>query len=302
MEMGFQSQLAGGRVVLIDGGVGSELRRRGQPLSRDTWSGTLNLTEADLLASIHGDYIRAGAEIITVNTFGTSRFVLDAAGLGDRFLQINRRAIEAAKKARETSGTDVAIAGSLSCMPPAFDARAYPAPAVEQAAYRELAELFAAEGLDLLLLEMLQDAPHAERACLAARESGLPLGLGLSCRRDSPETALTAFDRPDIEFSATLESLLRECEPEVVSVMHSPLDTIGPALDVVKTRWSGVLGAYAEIAYPEDPGSGVTVRMTPEAYAREARAWIDAGVRVIGGCCGTTPDHIAALREMIDAL
>src|SRR5690349_13571952 len=100
--------------LILDGGKGSELRRRGVPLSGTTWSALASLTHFELLRAIHADYIAAGADVITANTFAATRFVLEAAGHGDDFAAINARAVAAAREARDSSGRAVAIAGSIS--------------------------------------------------------------------------------------------------------------------------------------------------------------------------------------------
>lgn len=309
----WQDRLASGRVLLLDGGTGSELRRRGVGLSPAAWSAAANVERYRMLVDIHADYIRAGADIVTANTFSTTRFVLEAAGLGTRFEEINALAIDAALEARYTCGRDAAVAASLSCMPPGFDPGAYPDAATELAGYRELAAAFAERGVDLVLLEMMQDDTHAARACAAVVESGLPFWLGLSCRiapnavasagvstaaePEGTSDRLVAFDLPGTDFDTALAALL-PCKPSAVCVMHSPVDAIGPALVRLRERWAGVIGAYAEIGYPEDPESVTAARTAPDAYAREASGWFDAGARIIGGCCGTTPEHIRALAEL----
>ena len=108
------------------------------------------LTHYDQLRAIHADYIAAGADVITTNTFATTRFVLEAGGPRRRIPAINARAVAAAREARDTSGRDVAIAGSISCLPPRFDVHAYPDERAESAAYLELAETLAEAGVDLL--------------------------------------------------------------------------------------------------------------------------------------------------------
>ena len=111
-------KLQAAQIVLIDGGTGSELQRRGVSMSRDAWSGVAAYTHKSLLREIHETYIRSGAEVITTNTFGTTRFVLESAGLGDEFSTINRRAVKAAMEAREVAAQHpVAIAGAISCLP-----------------------------------------------------------------------------------------------------------------------------------------------------------------------------------------
>jgi len=315
--MSFRDALAAGRVLTTDGGTGSELRRRGLELSDVCWSASVNLEHGALLEAIHRDYIAAGADIVTANTFGTTRFVLEAAGLGDSFEGVNRAALRAARAAADPQltngsvraaadaeaalrgalaapGRQIFVAASLSCMPPRFDHSAWPPPAVEYDAYRELADIFAATGVDVVLLEMLQSAPHASLACRAVRETGLPFVAGLSCRWSRASRSLVTFDDPSTSIEPALETVL-EFEPDAIAIMHTPLDAMLPALDLLKSNWQGPIGAYAEIPYPEDPESWGNERPAPAAYAAEARSWIDQGARIVGGCCGTTPEHIAAL-------
>ena len=315
--MSFRDALASGRVLRLDGGTGSELRRRGVELSEVCWSASVNLGHGALLETIHRDYIAAGADIVTANTFGTTRFVLEAAGLGDRFEQVNQAALHAAFAAAGALPADAArfaatdlpaaasrracVAASLSCMPPRFDRRAWPSAAAEYDAYRELAELFAEAGVDVVLLEMLQSAPHAERACRAVRATGLPFVAGLSCRLSATGTpALVAFDDPSLPFGQVLDTVV-DFSPDAIAIMHSPVDAMLPALDLLQSRWQGPVGAYAEIPYPEDPEGSGTARLSPDAYAAAAQDWVDRGARIVGGCCGTTPGHIAALTASIAA-
>jgi S-methylmethionine-dependent homocysteine/selenocysteine methylase len=293
MTATWQQALGRGEILIVDGGTGTELRRRGVALSRSTWSALASLSHYDLLRATHSDFIAAGADVITTNTFATTRFVLDAAGHRDDFTAINARAVAAAREARDSSGRDVAIAGAISCLPPRFDVHAYPNEPAEQAAYRELAETLAEAGVDLLALEMLQETRHAPLACAAARAVGLPVWLGVSCRLGAGG-ALVGFDFPLVPLAECLDALL-PFAPAAVNVMHSPAAVIEPALRAVRARWRGWLGAYPEIGdgTPQAPHS-----IGPDELAAQARGWIASGARIIGGCCGTTPEHIRALAKL----
>lgn len=281
-----------GRCLLIDGGTGSELRRRGVRLDPVAWSGPAALVHFDTLVDIHTDYIDAGADVVTTNTFATTRFVLEAAGLGAGFAAINRASVEAAQRARERTGRDVLIAGSISCFPPGFDVAGYPPPDEERAAYAELATLLAELGVDLLALEMMEDGVHARRACEAVQATGLPFWLGVSARR-RPDGTLAAYDFPDTALDGVLDALVG-FGPDVVNVMHTPPDDVAPALAAVRARWNGPIGAYPEIA---ERG---TAPLEPGELAARAEAWLRAGARVLGGCCGTEPRHVRALRALLD--
>jgi S-methylmethionine-dependent homocysteine/selenocysteine methylase len=282
---GWQARLAAGETLVVDGGTGSELRRRGMPLHPNAWSAFAALTHYDLLRAVHLGYIAAGADVVIVNTFAATRFVLEAEGAADELEAIVRRSVAAAREARASAGRDeVAIAGSVSCLPPRFDVRAYPPAEREIAAYRELAELLAAAGVDLIALEMLQDAEHGARACAAVRDAGLPWWLGVSCREDAATGQLVAYDFPERPLASFVDALL-EHSPSVVNVMHTPSAAVAPALDELRGRFAGLLGAYPEEELPVEL----------------AALWQDAGARVLGGCCGTTPADIAALAAALAA-
>lgn len=285
--------------LILDGGTGSELRRRGVPLSEKCWSAAANLSHSEALTQIHHDYIEAGADIVTANTFATTRFVLAAAGLGERFGDVNRHAVEAAREAANRSGNPVTVAASMSCLPPGFDTGAYPDPEAEYRDYAELADCFASLDIRLLLLEMLQDTIHTVLACRAASASGLPFWAGISCRLDPSGNALVGYDDPKQPFASVLETVLR-FTPSGIAVMHSPLDAIGPALNEIRRAWDGPIGAYAEIGYGEDPDRTSAANVRPRDYAAAAKEWVTQGATLIGGCCGTSPDHIRALRLLVD--
>lgn len=298
MSADWQDKLSRGGVLVTDGGTGSELRRRGVPLSTAAWSGLAALTHPDTLTRIHADYIAAGAEVITTNTFGTTRFVLEAAGAGDRFDDINHAAVDAAFRARDAAAENVAIAASLSCLPPNFDPGAYPDTARELSAYRELAELFAARGVDLIALEMMQDAEHAALACRAARETGLPFWLGVSLRWSAALDDWVGFDRGESRLAEWLGPLL-DFGPSAVELMHTAAAEIGPALGRLRSVWPGIVGACPVIAENDGDGPQWAGRYDPAALADLADAWIAAGARIVGGCCGTTPAHIRAVHRAV---
>lgn len=283
-----------GSTTVLDGGTGSELRRRGVPLDANTWSGLAPLEHYDTVRAIHADFIAAGADVVTTCTFAATRFVLEAAGRGDDAPLVARRAVTAALEARAASDRDVAIAGSMSCLPPRFDVHAYPDERAETAAYLELATSLRDAGADVLLLEMLQDTHHAALACAAARASGVPFWLGVSCRIGAGG-GLVGFDLPLVALADTLDALL-PFGPAAVAVMHSPPAAILPALQAVRTRFAGPLGAYPEIGDGSAPAS-----LSPHELAAAAAAWRAAGATMVGGCCGTTPEHVRALAAWRDA-
>jgi methionine synthase I (cobalamin-dependent) len=269
-------------------------------MSTAAWSGTALITHPQIVTEVHAAFLRAGADVIITNTFGSARFMLAAAGTAAEFERVNQLAVDCARRARLDGGADdVAIAGSMSNLPPHFDVSEYPAAAQEQRDYEELATLLAAAGVDLLALEMLQDTEHAPRAMRAAKATGLPVWLGISIDR-TVDGRLVGFDRRQVSLHSILTALLR-LEPDVVNIMHTPIAVIDEAIEVVRRYWSGPLGVYPEIGYFTAPDWQFDPDATPARLAQHARRWIEAGVALIGGCCGTGPEHIEALRAVAAA-
>lgn len=278
--------------------MGSELQRRGVPVDPICWNALAPLTHPDTLAALHAEHIAAGAEIITANTFAASRFVLDAAGHGDAFERVTEAAVTAAKRARDRFELPIAIAGSMSCFPPGYATRNYPAATSEHAAYTELAERLATLGVDLLVLEMMQDIEHAARALGAAKTTGLPVWLGLSCRQDDMSGELVGFDFPATRFEDVAAALV-EFAPDAINVMHTPVAAVPVALERLHPLWQGPTGVYPELGSFDPVSRTRSGAIPPGEFARLAQMWRSAGATILGGCCGATPAHIAAVATAI---
>lgn len=297
--MGWQEKLERGGLVLIDGGTGSELDRRGVQMSEGAWSGSAVMTAPEVLQQVHEDFIDAGAEVIIANTFAMAGFQLAPAGLGDSVGKLARKAVELAMRARDKAKHEVAIAGSISNMPPFLDLDAFPDPEREAADYRELAGALAEAGVDLIAVEMMEDVEHGEPATRAALETGLPVWLGVSCRQ-RPEDGRLVSHFASLDFETPLDGLI-PLGPAVVNVMHSQPAAVTAAMDMVRERWQGPIGVYPEVGFEGDPnyqGDGTS----PEELARHARDWVAQGARLLGGCCGAGPEHIRALRDALPDL
>ena len=299
MATSWQATLAAGKVLVIDGGMGTELQRRGVPMDEVAWSGTAVLSHPEVVRAVHEDYIRAGADVIITNTFGSTRQMLGGAGFGAQVEEVHRRAVALAKEARAATIDRVAIAGSLSPSPPGFDRHAYPPPEAELAVYRESAQLLANSGVDLIALEMLEDTTHAPLAMRAALETGLPVWLGVSSRRVDGRIVRFSESASEVLLADVLDVLV-PMGPDVVTIMHSEIDAVSETLTLIRDHWDGPVGVYPESGYFTKPNWNFVDVIPPDDLAREARGWIDDGARVVGGCCGTGPEHIRALRSTMD--
>ncbi len=301
MERTWRQRLETDQIVLIDGATGTELQRRGVPMDEVAWSGAAVLTHPDVVREIHEDYIRAGATVIITNTFGSTRQMLAPAGYGDQVEAAIRGAVELARQARDNAAEQpVAVAGSISSEPPRFDRDAYFSPDEELEAYREAAGLLVDAGVDLIALEMMVETVHAPRAFQAALETELPVWLGVGCKK-AEDGRIVSFDYDDLELATVLDALI-PMGPTVVNIMHSEIGAIAEAIELVRKRWSGPIGVYPESGYFTKPTWNFVDVIQPTDLVAEALAWVGAGVRLLGGCCGTSPDHIAALQAAMPNL
>ena len=290
-----------GDILLIDGGMGTELQKRGVAMNEVAWSGAAVATNPDAVRETHEDYIRAGAKVIITNTFGSTRQMLEPAGYGDQVESVHRDAVKLAKEARDIVGDQaVAIAGSISTEPPRFDRDAFFSPEKELEAYREAAGLLADAGVDLIALEMINDLDHSIRALEAALETKLPVWLGVGCKKRE-DGKIVSFDHADLEFTSVLDALI-PMGPTVINIMHSDIQAIPEAIELLRERWSGPIGVYPESGYFTQPHWNFVDVIPPADLVTEALGWVAAGARLLGGCCGTDPDHIRALKEAMPQL
>lgn len=300
------ARLKRGEIVILDGGTGTELERRGVSMDPEAWCGPATLENADILEGIHRDYIEAGADVITANTYASSRIMLASAGYGDRFEEINKKAIETAMKARDKSGKPgVLVAGSLSCMVPMASGTAHtdpdrePSMAEKEEAFGELAQLLKAEGCDLIIQEMVYHPLRMEPNFKVAMATGLPVWTGFSARRGEDGRILSFAHFEEIPFEETV-GILKDFEVQAAGVMHTPANITGEGLAIIREVFDGPLMAYPDSGYFKMPQWQFDNVIPPETFLAYAKEWAHQGAQIIGGCCGLSPEHIAALKPLKD--
>jgi S-methylmethionine-dependent homocysteine/selenocysteine methylase len=289
-----RQRLATGAVVVLDGGMGTEIQARGVPMDGEAWSAVANVSHSDLVRGIHEDYIRAGAEVVIANTFPAGVGALTAAGLADRVVEINQAAVTLAQEARERTGRPgVAIAGSMSDMALAglTGERGEATSALD--AFRVQAQALAGAGADLLVLEMMRSEGVVKSALAAAGETGLPVWLGVSIG-EVRRTGAVTLDGEDV--GRLLQ--LAHGRADAVMIMHTDVDVAGRALPIVKAAWPGPVGAYPHVG-DWTPPNWVFGEISPAAFAGKVAPWVHDGAQVLGGCCGIGPVHIGALRDAV---
>jgi S-methylmethionine-dependent homocysteine/selenocysteine methylase len=291
-----EEKLRQGQIILLDGATGTELEKRGVPMSSKAWSAKAILTHPEIVQAVHEDYLHAGVDIITVNSFSTARHILLSAGLMGQFRHLNREAVKLAIRAREKAASSpVAIAGSIApttfcsdptkCYPPLDEAFSW---------YLEQAEILAESGVDLLLIEMIEDIEQGSLAVQAACSTGLPVWLGFSCRRnDAGEIMLWERGQTLMEGVTAISRI----GGSAAFIMHTEVADTAEALAILKTCGQGTLGVYAHSGRFVMPNWKFNDIISPEDYAVEAGKWIGMGAAIIGGCCGIGPAHIGELKK-----
>ena len=258
-------------------------------------------THSEIVRAIHEDYLRAGAEILITNSFGTSRHLLAAAGLGDRVAELNRHSVELAREACDRVAPDypVWIAGSISSFVPSGDNHQRPAREAERANYREQAELLAEAGADLLVLEMIRDIDQSQIIVEAAVATGLPVWVGFTCLLGKDGRTVLLRGR-DIErpLEACMALVLAAGQCSAVAVMHSAIEATDRALDTVLGAWTGPVACYPDCGEWENPNWRFG-DLTPAAFVTAAESWVARGVQIVGGCCGIGPEHIKLVAERL---
>ena len=213
----------------------------------------------NILEEIHRDYIIAGADIITANTYSTSRLMLSLSGHEKNFLEINKKTIEAAQRARRTcSKKDILIAGSLSHRGPIAEGTAIPnrqdKASIHQLenALTELGNILREEGCDFILLDMMYDPERMRAAFNAAEKTGLPIWAGFSARQSKNGDLFSFLPEPDIPLIELL-TILSDFNPDASGFMHTQSDAIESSLKVLKKKFTGPLFAYPDSGYFKSP-------------------------------------------------
>ena len=276
------------RVVLFDGAMGTMLYTHGVYINQ--CFDELVLKSPDLVRDVHSQYIQAGAQVVETNTFGATRFKLGNYGLAHQVAAINETA---ARLAREAAGDRAWVAGAIG--PLGIRLEPYGPTSLDeaQAAYREAAQALVAGGVDMFVLETFQDVAEMLQAIAAVKSvSALPIIAQMTINEDG----FTAYGTEPVHFVKALE----KAGADVVGLNCS----VGPAtmLNVLESMAGAAtckLSAQPNAGFPREVMGRQIYMASPEYMAKHAKRLMASGARVIGGCCGTTPEHI---RLMADAL
>jgi methionine synthase I (cobalamin-dependent)/5,10-methylenetetrahydrofolate reductase len=279
--------------LLSDGAMGTMLHARG--VSFEKCFDELNLTNPAVVGDIHREYIEAGANIIQTNTFGANHFKLAKHGLENRVIEINRGGVELAQRVVAASFREVLIAGDVGPLGVRIAPFGRVQPEEARAVFAEQIAVLVEAGVDLLIIETFTDLYELREAIQAARPfAPLPVIASMTFTRDD-RTVLG--DDP-----AKVAKALSEAGVDVIGVNCSG----GPAqmLRLLKAMRQAVpngrFSVMPNAGWPEQVGGRIMYPADPDYFGDYALSFREAGAGVVGGCCGTTPLHIAAMRKALD--
>ncbi len=277
------------QVILLDGAMGTELKRRGSRLEMPLWSAQSLIENPDLVFQIHRDYRDAGANILTTNTFRTHRRSLDKAGIGERAPALTMLAVRLAIEASDGKCT---IAGSVSPLEDCFRPDLSPGSSVDE--FLEIGSWLLESGCDLLIIETMNNIAEMRSALTAAQRLSARCYVSVNPSTANPRKLLSGEEVREALRVADGESaaaFLLNCAP--MSVVERTMAEVAEVSPLP-------FGAYAnngtdagEGRWRFDQDIGAAKFIEHSAKLREM------GARIVGGCCGTTPSHIAAIAEFL---
>jgi methionine synthase / methylenetetrahydrofolate reductase(NADPH) len=276
--------------VLCDGAMGTLLYAKGVFINR--CYDELNVSQPDLIRAIHHEYLQAGAEIVETNTFGANAFRLARHSIADKVCDINRAGARLAREAAKSF--DVWVAGSVGPLGTRIEPLGKTSFEEARQAFREQIAALAEGGVDLIMLETFGYLEEVHQAMLAAKDVGAKLPLIVQVTIDEDGNCLDGSD-PE-----TFAPRLEEWGADVIGCNCS----VGPvamleAIERVRAVTSLPLAAQPNAGIPRSVEGRNIYLCSPEYMASYARKFVAAGVRVVGGCCGTTPDHIRVMKSAL---
>lgn len=280
-------------VLLADGAMGTMLHARG--VGFDQCFDELNLTNPALVADVHREYIEAGAQVILTNTFGANRYKLSRHGLEDRVAEINRAGVELARRVVAASFREVFVAGDVGPLGVRIAPFGRVQPEQARKAFSEQIAALCEAGADLIVIETMSDLYEIQEAVRAARQvCSLPVVASVTFTRDD-RTLLG--DSP-----VRVARVLRESGADVIGVNCSggPAQLLRILKQMRQAAPEAIFWVKPNAGWPEQVGGRIMYPADPDYFGEYALSFRRAGASVVGGCCGTTPRHIAAMRRALD--
>ncbi len=284
-------------IIVLDGATGTELERRGISVDLPLWSASalLNKEGRSVLRSIHADYIKSGADIITANTFRTNIRTLKKAGLESGAKSLTQDAIDEVRRAIDSVNTDrrILVAGSVAPVEDCYwPERVPPDHELTSEHHRHIDYLYEA-GADVMLIETMNTIREARIALGYAVQTDKPVMVSFICNDGE-----SLYSGEKLSDAVTMAA---QYSPYAILFNCATVNIIDKNLKHLRTIYEGRTGAYANILSDQvHKNSGFEHSLTPAQYAEHVSKWISNDqASIAGGCCGTTPEHIKAVKQLL---
>ncbi|MCB2117352.1 MAG: homocysteine S-methyltransferase family protein [Rhodobacteraceae bacterium] len=288
-------------IVLLDGGMGQELIARSGDAPTPLWSTQVMIDHPGLVRQVHADYFAAGATVATTNTYAIHHDRLVKFGLDDRFAALHAQALAEAQAARKAHGVG-RIAGSLGPLVASYRPETHPPHAEAVAKYAEIAGLLA-PGVDLLLAETVASLPHARAVLEGALTAGKPVWLSVTLDDENGTRLRSGEAVADLAAIASggASAILANCSaPEAMAAALEVFAEFGLPYGAYANGFQQITKEFLKDS-PTVDALSARPEMTPARYADFVLRWVDMGATIIGGCCETTPAHIAEIARRLTA-
>lgn len=288
----FLSTLKSKRVLLCDGAMGTELQRRG--LKVGDCPEEYNLSRPEIIQSIHKDYFDAGSDIVETNTFGANRLRLKFYGLENKVKEINFAAINNVKAILPK---DKFIAGSIGPLGELIEPLGNISEQFAYEVFAEQANILETGGVDLLLIETMMSIEEASVAVKAAKEnSSLPIAASMTF-----ELGKTGLKTPwGVDVKTAVSELTKSAADIIGANCGKGFDEMILVMNEMKQLTDKSLLAQSNAGIPELVNGALLYKETPEMITPQISELLNIGVNIIGGCCGTNPQHIKKMRAILD--
>ena len=295
-------KLNNGKLVILDGAMGSELEKSGAKMDKNLWCGTCSVEFPELVTKVHEDYIKAGADVITTNTYACTPISMKNYGLEKSIEEFNQKSVQVAKKAIKNSKKDIALAGSVSASGSFYKLGIK----AMIPGFKEQIKILKEEGVDLIILEAMSSQADIVQAMIeCSYKINIPVWLSISCVIDDKTNKVmlgyndTVDSPPEVyeNFEISLNRFSKLHKGPIL-IAHSDIDVTGKALDIAKENLNGILGVYPNTGYYEKPHWKFADDITPNDYLEYAKSWLKNGAQIIGGCCGLGVEEIKAISVL----
>ena len=298
-----KNKLDSNGIIILDGGIGGELEKIGAIMDKDLWCGKCSVDNPDKLLKVHENYINAGVDVITTNTYATTPISMNEYGYENLTNELNKKSVEIAKQAVNNSDREIAVAGSVST------SGSWDKLELNQLkpGFTEHLKILSDAGVDLIILEaMTSKNSTVETIIECSLQINLPIWLSISCALNKEDEKLMHGYQENIDnskakfyddFAKSIKQFSSMHEGPIL-VAHSDIKVTKSAVKTIKENHKGVIGAYPNNGYFEKPKWKLVENISPTDYLNEAKSWVSNGAQIIGGCCGVGPELIKAISNL----